>query len=197
MDDFLILSPCTSSSNTPAPPPVAALVPQPNGLVSDSDRELVIAPRVVKKKAKNHVRREKNLNKQFYSLLSVVPKVSKMDKASLLGDAVCYINELKQKVEELESELEMRDSTKVNCEKKKKKNIQVKMVGEYAIIRVQSANSDWPELKLMSALGKMEAKIQHATMSCVNDVMFQDFVAKIPGATEDEVKAYLHTRLNK
>ncbi|MFS8018241.1 putative transcription factor bHLH family [Helianthus anomalus] len=180
---------------------MAGLVPQPNGLVSDSDYELVLAPRVVKKKAKNHLEAEpqlleKNLNKQFYTLLLVVPKVSKMDKASLLADAVCYINEQKQKVEELESELEMRDNTKVNCEKNKK-NIQVKMVGEYAVIRVQSGNSDWPELKLMSALGKMEAKIQHATMSCVDDVMFQDFVAKIPCATEDEVKAYLHTRLNK
>ncbi|KAK4369643.1 hypothetical protein RND71_013435 [Anisodus tanguticus] len=57
--------------------------------------------------AKNHVeaerqRREK-LNNRFYALRSVVPKVSKMDRASLLADAVTYIKELKAKVEELES----------------------------------------------------------------------------------------------
>uniref|UniRef100_A0A0V0GU39 Transcription factor n=1 Tax=Solanum chacoense TaxID=4108 RepID=A0A0V0GU39_SOLCH len=42
-------------------------------------------------------RREK-LNHRFYALRSVVPYVSKMDKASLLGDAVTYINELKAKI---------------------------------------------------------------------------------------------------
>ncbi|MCO5581118.1 hypothetical protein L7F22_034994 [Adiantum nelumboides] len=46
-------------------------------------------------------RRDK-LNRRFYSLREVVPNVSKMDKASLLGDAVAYIEELKSKVEELE-----------------------------------------------------------------------------------------------
>lgn len=48
-------------------------------------------------------RRDK-LNRRFYSLRAVVPNVSKMDKASLLGDAAAYIEELKSKVEELEHE---------------------------------------------------------------------------------------------
>lgn len=48
-------------------------------------------------------RRDK-LNRRFYSLRAVVPNVSKMDKASLLGDAVAYIEELKSKVQELEHE---------------------------------------------------------------------------------------------
>ena len=54
----------------------------------------------------NHVeaerqRREK-LNQRFYTLRSAVPNVSKMDKASLLLDAVDYINELKAKINHLE-----------------------------------------------------------------------------------------------
>ncbi|KAL3499150.1 hypothetical protein ACH5RR_038243 [Cinchona calisaya] len=57
--------------------------------------------------ALNHVeaerqRREK-LNQRFYALRSVVPNVSRMDKASLLSDAVAYINELKAKIKDLES----------------------------------------------------------------------------------------------
>ncbi|XP_052724597.1 transcription factor MYC2-like [Vigna angularis] len=56
----------------------------------------------------NHVeaerQRRENLNQRFYALRAVVPNVSKMDKASLLGDAISYINELKSKLSELESE---------------------------------------------------------------------------------------------
>ncbi|OIT00033.1 PREDICTED: transcription factor MYC3-like [Nicotiana attenuata] len=60
-------------------------------------------------KQMNHVeaerqRREK-LNHRFYELRSVVPQVTRMDKASLLSDAVAYINELKAKVDKLESKL--------------------------------------------------------------------------------------------
>lgn len=45
-------------------------------------------------------RREK-LNQLFYELRSVVPNVSRMDKASLLSDTLSYINELKRKVDKL------------------------------------------------------------------------------------------------
>lgn len=48
-------------------------------------------------------RREK-LNRRFYALRAVVPNVSKMDKASLLADAVSYIESLKSKVQDLEME---------------------------------------------------------------------------------------------
>ncbi|KAK9076347.1 hypothetical protein SSX86_004681 [Deinandra increscens subsp. villosa] len=210
---------------------------------SDSDCQLLLATaktQGAKRKGKdpplNHVeaerqRREK-LNQRFYNLRSVVPNVSKMDKASLLADAVCYINELKDKVDELESQLQEADShrklKKVKVETSVDKqstvvstglkpakeaktgnnynkgsknrasevNVEVRMVGEDAMIRVQSGNKDWPAAKLMDALREMEAKVHHASMSCVNEVMLQDVVTRIPGATEDGVKSYLLTRLN-
>ncbi|XP_076888543.1 transcription factor bHLH14-like [Bidens hawaiensis] len=202
---------------------------------SDSDCPLVHTPikkLEMKNKSKeppvNHMeaerqRREK-LNQRFYTLRSVVPNVSKMDKASLLADAVCYINELKDKVEELESQLQdvtnhrklkkmkveipdvsglkSKTTNNNNIISKRNKNkrmmeVEVTMVGEDAMIRVQSGNTDWPAAKLMDALREMEAKVHHASMSCVNDVMLQDVVTRIPGATtEDEVKSHLLTRLN-
>lgn len=210
---------------------------------SDSDCQLVLATsekRLQKKKGKNahgrcppvnHVeaerqRREK-LNQRFYALRSVVPNVSRMDKASLLADAVCYISELKRKVECLESQLQHRNNkqgkikkvktelphttdntcnldvmTKPTLKNNNKANknkmtsgfgeIEVKIVGEDAMIRVQSGNADLPIAKLMDALREMKGQIQHASMSCVNDIMLQDVVVRIPGATNsDELKSDL------
>lgn len=56
----------------------------------------------------NHVeaerqRREK-LNQRFYALRAVVPNISKMDKASLLGDAITYITDLQKKIRTMEIE---------------------------------------------------------------------------------------------
>ncbi|GJV43702.1 transcription factor MYC2-like protein [Tanacetum coccineum] len=202
---------------------------------SDSDCQLVVSTsKKVSQKKKgraqplNHVeaerqRREK-LNQRFYTLRSVVPNVSKMDKASLLADAVCYINELKSKVDELEAQLQATNNQpklkkikleapdvtivpkskapKIYNKKTRTKmienlEVEVKMVGEDAMIRVQSGNGDWPAAKLMDALRELEAKVHHASMSCVNDIMLQDVVARITGSTEDEVKSHLLARLNQ
>lgn len=56
----------------------------------------------------NHVeaerQRRERLNQHFYALRAVVPNVTKMDKASLLADAATYIEQLKAKMCELESD---------------------------------------------------------------------------------------------
>jgi hypothetical protein len=50
-------------------------------------------------------KRRKKLNDGLYSLRALVPKISKMDKASIVGDAIEHVKELQQQIETIELEI--------------------------------------------------------------------------------------------
>ncbi|KAI3873637.1 hypothetical protein MKW92_006063 [Papaver armeniacum] len=58
--------------------------------------------------AQDHVMAERNrrekLNQRFIALSAILPVLTKMDKASVLGDAVKYLKQLQEKVKTLEEE---------------------------------------------------------------------------------------------
>jgi transcription factor MYC2 len=145
--------------------------------------------------------------------------VSRMDKASLLSDAVSYINELKTKIDELESQLQ-RESKKVKLEMADTMDnqstttsvdqtrpnsggfaleVEIKIVGLDAMIRVQSENVNYPSARLLGALRDLELQIHHASMSCVNELMLQDVVVRVPEGlrTEEGLKTALLRRLEQ
>ncbi|KAE8662011.1 Transcription factor MYC3 [Hibiscus syriacus] len=155
----------------------------------------------------NHVeaerQRRERLNHRFYTLRSVVPNVSKMDKASLLSDAVAYIKELRSRIDKLETELLVQSqkpklnpinvfenqSTKPTFDSTIKQSssfwpktaeVDVKIVGSEAMIRVQSPDINYPAARLMDALRDLELHVHHASVSNVNDLMLQDIVVKVP-----------------
>lgn len=156
----------------------------------------------------NHVeaerqRREK-LNNRFYTLRSVVPNVSKMDKASLLADAVVYIKELKAKIDELEAKLKAQSqkikmslvngfydkpnittivdhnrATTSSSFSVPSMEVEVQIVGSEAIIRVQCPDVNFPSAKLMNALRDLELRVHYASVSSVKEMMLQVVVVKV------------------
>ncbi|OVA05768.1 Myc-type [Macleaya cordata] len=61
----------------------------------------------------NHVlaerRRREKLNERFIVLRSLVPFVTKMDKASILGDTIEYVKQLRRRIQDLESKNQSTD----------------------------------------------------------------------------------------
>ncbi|XP_047093949.1 transcription factor MYC2-like [Lolium rigidum] len=171
----------------------------------------------------NHVeaerqRREK-LNQRFYALRAVVPNVSKMDKASLLGDAISYINELRGKMTALESD---KDTLHSQVEALKKERdarpaappsssammhdtgarchaveIEAKILGLEAMIRVQCHKRNHPAAKLMTALRELDLDVYHASVSVVKDIMIQQVAVKMATRvySQDQLNAALYGRL--
>ncbi|KDP34321.1 hypothetical protein JCGZ_12669 [Jatropha curcas] len=175
----------------------------------------------------NHVeaerqRREK-LNQRFYALRAVVPNVSKMDKASLLGDAISYIKELRTKLQTAESEKEelekQVESIKKEFASKDSRpgppppdqelkmssggskliemDIDVKIIGWDAMIRIQCCKKNHPAARLMAALKELDLDVHHASVSVVNDLMIQQATVKMGSRfyTQEQLRLALSTKV--
>nr|QWJ73410.1 Myelocytomatosis transcription factor 4 [Isatis tinctoria] len=209
---------------------------------AESDRIVVVPEKKPRKRGRkpangreeplNHVeaerqRREK-LNQRFYSLRAVVPNVSKMDKASLLGDAISYINELKAKLEKAESDKEElqkqidgmskeaangngNGNVNVKSSVKDRKcsdqdsgvliemEIDVKIIGWDAMIRIQCSKKNHPGAKFMETLKELDLEVNHASLSVVNDFMIQQATVKMGTQffTQEQLKATLMEKVGE
>ncbi|CAA3013031.1 transcription factor bHLH13-like [Olea europaea subsp. europaea] len=146
----------------------------------------------------NHVeaerqRREK-LNRQFCALRAVVPNISKMDKASLLGDAIAYITELQKKLKEMESGVEKHESisrkalifeTKPNSKLQDQvPRIEVQSVHDQVIVRVLSPLDAHPVSNIIQAFQDAHVNILESNIATGTDAVFHTFVVKSQGSDQ-------------
>ncbi|KAI3924728.1 hypothetical protein MKX01_018784 [Papaver californicum] len=106
-----------------------------SGYYDSSSPDGAASPSVTAKNIVSERNRRKKLNDRLFALRAVVPKISKMDKASIIKDAIEYIQELHEQERAIQSEITELESGKLkksmsdidlehmNLSKSKKKRI--------------------------------------------------------------------------
>lgn len=146
----------------------------------------------------NHVeaerqRREK-LNQRFYALRAVVPNISKMDKASLLGDAIAYINELQAKLKVMEADRDnlgstSRDASSLEATANPESqdpapDVDIQAAHDEVIVRVSCPLDSHPASRVIQVFKEAQITVVESKLSAANDTVFHTFVIRSQGSEQ-------------
>ncbi|XP_030455067.1 transcription factor bHLH93-like [Syzygium oleosum] len=129
-------------------------------------------------------RRRKRLNDRLSMLRSIVPKISKMDRTSILGDTIDYVKELLGKINSLQqdSELDLKQLNVLEPLKEMKPNemsvrnspqFQVERRNEDTRIDICCAGKPGLLLSTISTMEALGLEIEQCIISCFNDFAIQ------------------------
>ncbi|XP_030528688.1 transcription factor bHLH93-like [Rhodamnia argentea] len=129
-------------------------------------------------------RRRKRLNDRLSMLRSIVPKISKMDRTSILGDTIDYVKELTVKINSLQQESKL-DLKQLNVleplKEMKPSEVSVRNSPQFEVerrnedTRIEICCAGKPGL-LLSTISTMEAlglEIEQCVISCFSDFAIQ------------------------
>ncbi|KNA15310.1 hypothetical protein SOVF_099340, partial [Spinacia oleracea] len=133
-------------------------------------------------------RRRKRLNDRLSMLRSVVPKISKMDRTSILGDTIDYMKELLERINNLQEEIDVGSNNNNNqfnvmsiFKDVKPNEVLVRNSPKFDVerrnldTRVEICCAGKPGL-LLSTVTTLEAlglQVQQCVISCFNDFSLQ------------------------
>lgn len=122
-------------------------------------------------------RRRKRLNDRLSMLRSVVPKISKMDRTSILGDTIDYMKELLERINHLQEEMEGKDEVSIFKELRQNDTLPVRNSPKFDVerrdshtrIEMSCSGKQGLLLSSVSALEALGLEIQQCVITCFND----------------------------
>ncbi|KAL0846762.1 hypothetical protein Bca101_020008 [Brassica carinata] len=147
----------------------------------------------------NHVvaerRRREKLNERFITLRSLVPFVTKMDKVSILGDTIQYVNHLCKRIHELESTHHEPAHKRMRIGKGRTwEEVEVSIIESDVLLEMRCVYRDGLLLDILQVLKVLGIETT-AVHTVVNDHDFEaEIRAKVRGKkpTIAEVKIAIH-----
>ncbi|KAI5082051.1 hypothetical protein GOP47_0001794 [Adiantum capillus-veneris] len=140
-------------------------------------------------------KRRDKLNQRFVALSAILPGVTKMDKASILGDAIKYVKQLEEHLKELEERkartlsAESFYTTNIDRESIELVAIEARAFGNDVLIRVHCNKIKNIIVRCLEVLDRMPISIVHANVLSFSDsAMDLTFSAQIEQGSDLSAK---------